>query len=183
MNHCGTQRIETERLTLRRFTMEDADAMYRNWASDGEVTKYLTWQPHAGIGVAEAVLEGWAASYQQDNFYQWAIVPKDLGEPIGSISVVGMNDDVGSVHIGYCIGRPWWHQGLMSEALGAVIDYFFDVVGAHRVESQHDTNNPRSGMVMQRCGMTYEGTMRSSARNNQGICDTAWYSILRSERG
>lgn len=181
MNHCGTQRLETDRLVLRRFTMDDADAMYRNWASDGEATKYLTWPPHAGVGVTRLVLQEWVASYRRESFYQWAIIPKDLGEPVGSISVVGMNDVIDMVHVGYCIGRPWWHQGIMSEALQAIIDFFFDTVGANRIESRHDTNNPHSGMVMQHCGMTYEGTLRSSDRNNQGICDAAWYSILRDE--
>ena len=46
MNHQGTIKIETERLILRRFTIEDDDEMYRNWASEDEVTKYLTWPTH-----------------------------------------------------------------------------------------------------------------------------------------
>ena len=70
----------------------------------------------------------------------------------------------------------------MSEAFSAVIDFFFDQVGANRVESRHDPNNPYSGMVMRKCGLKYEGTLRSSDRNNQGICDASWYGILRSDR-
>lgn len=46
MNHIGTKTIETERLILRQFTMEDSQAMFENWASDDEVTKYLTWPTH-----------------------------------------------------------------------------------------------------------------------------------------
>ena len=70
----------------------------------------------------------------------------------------------------------------MSEALKAVIDYMFDEVGMNRVEARHDTNNPNSGAVMRKCGMKYEGTLRQSDRNNQGICDAAFYGILASER-
>ncbi|MCR4906509.1 MAG: GNAT family N-acetyltransferase, partial [Clostridiales bacterium] len=73
------------------------------------------------------------------------------------------------VHIGYCIGRAWWHRGIMSEALAAVMDFFFDRVEANRIETRHDVRNPRSGLVMQRCGMHYEGCMRSADRNNQGL--------------
>ena len=183
MNHCGTQTIETERLVLRRFTPDDADAMYKNWASDPEVTEYLTWPPHSSVAVTKAVLESWVSSYAQDNYYQWAIVLKEHGsDPIGSIAAVGMNDDVDSIHIGYCIGKEWWHRGIMSEALKAVIDFFFDEVGANRIESRHDPRNPHSGMVMQKCGMKYEGTLRSSDRNNQGICDASWYALLKAER-
>ena len=183
MEHCGTRDIETKRLLLRRFTAEDAEPMYANWASDPEVTRYLTWPPHANVEVTRAVLENWISSYRQKNYYQWAIVLKDHGDdPIGSIGAVDMNDDVAMAHIGYCLGRNWWHQGIMSEALGAVMDFFFDVVGANRIESRHDPNNPHSGMVMRKCGMIYEGTMRSSDRNNQGICDACWYALLRSDR-
>jgi ribosomal-protein-alanine N-acetyltransferase len=70
----------------------------------------------------------------------------------------------------------------MSEALKAVMDFFFDEVGANRIESRHDPNNPHSGMVMKKCGMQYEGTMRLSDKNNQGVCDASWYALLRSER-
>jgi ribosomal-protein-alanine N-acetyltransferase len=70
----------------------------------------------------------------------------------------------------------------MSEALKAVMDFFFDEVGANRIESRHDPNNPHSGMVMKKCGMKYEGTMRMADRNNQGICDACWYALLKLER-
>ena len=183
MKHCGTQSIETERLLLRRFSIDDAEAMYRNWASDPEVTEFLTWPAHSSIDVSRAVLEGWLTSYRQDNYYQWAIVLKERGsDPIGSISAVHMNDDIDMVHIGYCIGKAWWRQGITSEALNAVMDFFFDRVGANRIESRHDPRNPHSGMVMKKCGMKYEGTMRSSDRNNLGVCDACWYAMLRSDR-
>ncbi len=183
MKHCGTQTIETERILLRRFSKDDAEAMYRNWASDPEVTKYLTWPAHTSVDVSRAVLEEWVASYPQENYYQWAIVRKAHGsDPIGSIGAVNQNDDLSIIHIGYCLGKSWWHQGIMSEALKAVMDYFFDNVGANRIESRHDPRNPYSGMVMKKCGMEYEGTMRESDRNNQGICDASWYALLRSER-
>ena len=183
MIHRGTQSIETERLLLRRFSISDADAMYNNWASDPEVTKFLTWSAHSSVIDSRAALEAWVSSYSQKNFYQWAVVLKEHGsDPLGSITAVNMNDDIDMIHIGYCLGKNWWHQGIMSEALKAVMDYFFDEVGANRIESRHDPRNPHSGMVMKKCGMKYEGTMRSSDRNNQGICDACWYALLRSER-
>lgn len=183
MKHRGTQRLETDRLLLRRFTVTDAAAMYKNWASDPEVTKYLIWPVHNSEETSKTTLIEWEKSYEKENYYQWAIVLKENGdEPIGSISVVGMNDDIGMVHIGYCLGRNWWHQGIMSEALMMLITFFFDEVGANRIESRHDPRNPHSGMVMKKCGMKYEGTLRSSDRNNQGICDADWYGLLRSDR-
>lgn len=183
MKNCGTQRIETDRLILRRYKIEDADAMYKNWASDSEVTKFLTWQPHPSVDVSRSIIEDWLKEYSDKKYYQWAIVLKDNGnEPIGSISVVHMNEDISMVHIGYCLGRAWWRRGIMSEALKAVTDFMFDTVEVDRVESRHDPRNPNSGKVMQKCGMKYEGTLRSADRNNQGICDACYYALLRSER-
>lgn len=183
MKNCGTQRIETGRLILRRYKIEDADAMYKNWASDSEVTKFLTWQPHPSVDVSRSIIEDWLKEYSDEKYYQWAIVLKDNGnEPIGDISVVHMNEDISMVHIGYCLGRAWWRRGIMSEALKAVTDFMFDTVEVNRVESRHDPRNPNSGKVMQKCGMKYEGTLRSADRNNQGICDACYYALLRSER-
>lgn len=182
ITHKGTQTIETPRLILRRFTMEDAAAMYSNWASDGEVTKYLTWPAHESVEVTKSVLASWTQEYCKDDYYQWAIVPKALGEPVGSMSVVEFNDRVGKAHIGYCIGRKWWHQGITSEALAAVIDFLFDRVGFGRIEARHDPRNPNSGAVMRKCGMKYEGTMRRADWSQSGLCDVAWYAILAGDR-
>jgi len=180
LTHNGTRTIETSRLFLRRAVHEDAEPMFRNWASDPEVTKFLTWQPHQNIEVTQKVLAGWLAEYEQDDYYHWMIVIKETGEPIGSLlaSTVGRAQ---SAHIGYCIGKIWWHQGIMSEALRAVIDYLFGDVGYHRIEAMHDPNNPNSGRVMRKCGMRYEGTTHASDRNNQGICDADHYAILRND--
>ena len=183
MKHCGTQMLETDRLILRRYVSEDAAAMYRNWASDSEVTKYLMWQPHSTPAVSQNITNDWVTQYSNDNYYHWAIVLKENGdEPIGDIAVVNMNEEVSMMHIGYCIGRAWWHQGITSEALKAVMDFLFDVVDVNRIESRHDPRNPNSGGVMKKCGMKYEGTLRSSDWNNQGICDACYYALLKSER-
>lgn len=183
MKHCGTQKLETDRLILRRYIPKDAIAMYNNWANDKEVTKFLMWQPHSSIEVSQNIINDWMKEYADDKYYHWAIVLKDNGdEPIGDIAVVRMDEQTSMVHIGYCIGKAWWHQGITSEALKAVIDFLFDVVDVKRIESRHDPRNPNSGGVMKKCGMKYEGTLRSSDWNNQGICDACYYALLKSER-
>ncbi|MCL1854417.1 MAG: GNAT family N-acetyltransferase [Clostridia bacterium] len=98
VNHKGTVTLETERLVLRRFSIEDADAMFRNWASDDEVTKYLTWPTHADISVSKAVINAWLERYQKPDHYSWTIVLKEIGEPIGSIAGVDARDDVNTNH-------------------------------------------------------------------------------------
>lgn len=182
MKHKGTVVLETERLILRRFELSDADAMFNNWASDGEVTKFLTWPTHSDVSVSKAVIDSWLPLYENLNHYSWAIVLKETGEPIGSTGVVKQQDDIRMVHIGYCLGQKWWKQGYTSEALAVLIRFFFEVVGVNRIESRHDPRNPNSGKVMLKCGLKYEGTLRQSDINNQsGFCDAAYYATLAED--
>ena len=174
LNHQGTKILTTARLTLRPFTADDAPAMFRNWASDPEVTKFLTWPTHTSVEISAWVCNDWANHYAEPDYYE--------GQPIGSMAIVNHDDNVGKAEVGYCIGRSWWHKGIVTEALQAVMAFLFDEVGYDRIEARHDTCNPHSGGVMRKCGMKYEGTLRQSDRNNQGICDAAWYGLLKSER-
>src|SRR5699024_88759 len=125
MKHCGTKRLETNRLILRRYANEDAAAMYKNWASDKEVTKFLMWPAHPNQEVSQSVIEDWVNQYSHENYYHWAIVLKENGD---------------------------------------------------------EPRNPNSGKVMKKCGMKYEGTLRSADWNNQGICDACYYAVLKLER-
>ena len=181
MHHMGTRRLETERLVLRPFCGEDAEAMFRNWASDPEVTRFLTWPTHGSVDVSRTIAAMWERESTKPEVYQWAIVPRSLGEPIGSLSVVRMDESAASMEVGYCIGRAWWGMGYTAEAVRAVIDYLIRVVGANRVAACHDVNNPRSGRVMAKAGMKREGTLRAAQRNNQGIVDVTYYSVLAEE--
>lgn len=156
MKHLGTKKLETDRLILRQFSSRDAEAMYNNWASDPEVTKYLMWPCHKTIEVSNAILKDWTNQYCKD-------------------------DTVEMVHVGYCIGKEWWNQGITSEALDVVVKLFFEEVGANRIESRHDPRNPNSGKVMTKCGLKYEGTHREADWNNQGRCDSAIYAILAKD--
>ena len=183
LNHKGTKTIETERLILRPFVMEDAQAMYRNWASDDEVTKHLTWPTHGSVEVSRAVLADWTSHYGEPDFYNWAIVLKENGpEPIGSIAVVDINLKVDGAAMGYCMSRAHWRKGIMAEALRGVIAFLFEEVGFNRIEADHDPNNPASGRVMEKAGMRHEGVMRQAGRSNQGIIDVSRWAILRSDR-
>ncbi|MBQ2748754.1 MAG: GNAT family N-acetyltransferase [Clostridia bacterium] len=181
MRHQGTRQIETERLILRRIEERDAEAAFRNWMGDHRVTEYLMWSTHASVGESRSIIGEWMKLYEDPSFYLWTIELRELGEPIGSISVVEQDDRTQKVHIGYCIGSKWWGKGIMTEAFRAVIAYLFEEVGANRVEARHDPRNPGSGKVMQKCGLTYEGTLREADWNNQGIVDECIYGILAKD--
>ena len=98
MNHVGTKVIETERLILRPFSIEDARPMFDNWASDPEVTKFLTWPAHGSVAITEMILSDWVQGYEKANHYNWAITLKAEGDrPVGNISAVGVDNRIDSV--------------------------------------------------------------------------------------
>ena len=182
MIKAGTRTIDTHRLILRRFRAEDALDMYENWASDPEVTRFLTWPAHSGVDVTRALLDDWIGRYQDGCYFSWAIEWKETGRVIGNIAAVRLNEETEEAEIGYCLSRTYWGRGIMPEALRAVLNYFFDVVCLNRVTARHDVNNPKSGRVMEKAGMKREGILRASGKNNQGICDVALYAMLRGDR-
>lgn len=174
----GTIKLETERLILRRFCLSDAQNMYNNWANDKEVTKYLTWLPHASVGVTEGVISDWMNNYDKPDFYQWAICLKDDNVPIGSIGAVSVVGD--KAEIGYCLGEKYWFQGYMKEAFKRVIEYLSDEEGFTEISAKHDTENVNSGKVMKKCGLELVGILPSSGKRGDGtVCDLALYKLSK----
>lgn len=181
MENKGTITIETDRLILRRFRVEDAEGMFKNWASDPEVTKFLTWPAHKDVNVTKYLLTDWVKRYEEKGCYNWVMELKENGEIIGNISVVKLREDIAAADMGYCMGRVWWGRGYMPEALVAVMKYLFMEVGLNRIAACHDVNNPKSGRVMEKAGMKREGIWRAAGKNNIGVCDEVWHAALREE--
>ena len=180
MKAIGSQIFETKRLRLRPFILDDAQAMYDNWASDPEVTPFLTWPAHDSVEVTKQILEEWVEAYDNPLTFKWGITLD--GILIGDIGVVRMDEAINACEIGYGLSRQYWGQGIMTEALRAVSNYLLDEADFNRVAARHDTNNPASGKVMQKAGMHYEGILRQFDRNNQGLVDVAYYSLLKSDK-
>ncbi|MDF2479095.1 MAG: hypothetical protein K0S24_4578 [Sphingobacterium sp.] len=84
MKHMGTKALEKNRLILRCFNIDDAQAMFDNWASNVEVTKYLTWPAHKDVSVSKAYIESLIQNYSNANTYDWGIELKKAGQVIGS---------------------------------------------------------------------------------------------------
>ncbi|ADN02712.1 GNAT family N-acetyltransferase [Spirochaeta thermophila] len=177
----GTVPLTTERLLLRRFTLEDAPAVYETWARDPEVTRFLTWSPHASVEKTRSFLEEAVRGYERDDQLMWAIVLKEPGSLIGSIGA-RVERAHRRAEIGYCLGRAFWNRGYMTEALREVVRFLFDEVGVVRVQALHFVGNPASGRVMEKAGMRYEGTLRSYLIKDDGAVDALMYAIVRDAR-
>ena len=180
MNHLGTKILETKRLILRPFKETDVEDMYDNWASNDNVTRYLTWPAHASREVSKSVVDLWVSNNEDMRNYQWCIELKDNQQAIGSIGIVHMEEEIDSVEIGYCIGEEYWNRGITSEAFKEIIKFLFEEVACNRIFAQHDVHNPNSGKVMKKSGLLYEGTLLEAGKNNTGICDMAVYGITRN---
>ncbi len=155
--------------------------MFKNWANDGEVTKFLTWLPHKNVEESAKVISSWVQSYEAPDFYNWAICLKENGEPIGNIAVVRYAKESGIPCMGYCIGRAYWRKGITTEALKGVMGFLFKEVNVPSILAAHDVNNPRSGAVMQKAGLTYTKTIYGETTNNQGVVDVKVYAISKEE--
>lgn len=182
MNHIGTKELETKRIILRRINVNDAQLMYNNWASDIDVSRYVTWNVHKDVNETNELLKVWELEYTNLNCYRWCIVDKESNEPIGTIDVCKSNDSLDMAEIGYCMSKKHWGKGIMTECASRVVKFLFEEVGYKRIQATHALENPASGRVMQKIGMKYEGVIRDGNRLNTGnLCDVAMYSILARE--
>ena len=182
LQQVGTRKMETERLVLRPFQVQDAQQMFENWASDEEVTRFLTWPTHESVQVTKQVLESWVSSYSNRDYYQWAIVLKKTGQVIGSLSLMNVNDETASAEAGYCIGRAYWNQGIVTEAFKAMISFGFERIGLDQLEAYHDVKNPASGRVMKKCGLQPCGQcLRPNPKGENGVVWCEKY-IIQSPR-
>lgn len=180
LTHKGTQTIKTERLTLRRFSPDDADLAFKNWESDERVTKFLSWDPHQSPEETRKLFADWCEAYENPTTYNWAIEYE--GQPVGSISVVSISSKHEYAELGYCIGFDFWGKGIMTEAVKGVMDFLFNEVGMHRIAICHAVENPASGRVAEKCGLKYEGTQRERFKSRWGeFLDIKMWSILKHE--
>lgn len=182
LNHIGTNKIETDRLLLRKVTIDDVDSIFNNWAKDPENVRYVNWKAHQSIEETKKIVSSWIDEYKSKNYYRWMIVLKATNEVIGGIDVVMLFENLECCEIGYILSKKYWNKGIMTEAFHEVLKYLFKKVGFHRIQAKHDVANPASGRVMVKNGLEHEGILRKICKNNNGTwVDAALYSIIGSE--
>lgn len=183
MKALGTQPIETKRLILRRFVEDDAQAMFENWASRLDNLTYVTWDPHPNVDFTKNSIRTWVASYDNPNYYKWAICLKENpNHVIGDISLVSMDEENSSCEIGYILGLNYWGRGIMTEALKAVLSFCIDEIGFDQVDACYASLNPASGHVMEKAGMTFWKTIPNAVERKDYIADKIYYQIKKAVR-
>ena len=99
MKNIGTVELESNRLLFRKASTSDSNAMFNNWANDKEVTKYLRWDDYEKEEDTIKFLNYLENSYKEDNFYNWMVIPKEEGVPIGTIGAVDIDVNNNTVEI------------------------------------------------------------------------------------
>ena len=173
--------LETDRLVLRPMRMFDAFDMYA-YARLPETSRFLTWSPHQDIEYTKNYLAFIIGKYRAGEFYDWAVTLKEEdGKMIGTcgFSRIDFVNNIGE--IGYVISPEYSGKGYATEAAKKIIDFGFSNLGFNRIEAKYIIGNDKSRSVMQRCNMTYEGTLRSSMMVKGKYVDIGVCSIISDE--
>jgi ribosomal-protein-alanine N-acetyltransferase len=176
----GNPTFETDRLILRKLTIKDAPDIFE-YASDSEVPKYMLWDAHKSIEDTKAFIRSRLAAYRKDEAGEWALVLKETGKLIGCLGFTVCDVKNKRCEIGYVLNRKYWGNGYMPEAASRVIEFVFKDMGLNRVECYHFADNDKSGRVMQKAGMSYEGMARQKAFAKDRIWDVKMYAILKED--
>lgn len=172
------KRIETERMVLRPWTTDDAGECFL-LAKNPNVGPHAGWKPHADAEESRKIIE--------EIFLPagaWAVTMRESGRIVGCVGLEPdkTRPDVASRELGYWLAEEYWGKGLMTEAARAVIDYGFETLLLEVLAICTGPENRRSQNVIQKCGFSYEGTLRRSYKIFDGsVRDTLHYSLLREE--
>jgi ribosomal-protein-alanine N-acetyltransferase len=173
--------LETGRLLLRKMRLDDAPAMFA-YASDPEVTRYVLFETHRSVEDSEAFLRLAVEGYERGDFGGWGVVLKDSGSFVGTCGVdMGYVPEHARAELGYVLSREHWGKGLMPEAVRAVIRFGFGRMELNRIQARCMIENTASARVMEKAGMTYEGTLREHELIKGAYRNIKVYSILRRE--
>ena len=169
--------LQTVRLVLRPFALTDAPDIQR-LAGTSEVADTTLNMPHPyEDGMAEQWISSQTVLFNAGEAVQYAVTLLDSKELVGGAGL-GVTPRHHRAEIAYWLGVPYWNQGYMTEAAGALVRYGFTEMNLHKITASHFARNPASGRVMQKLGMTQEGLLRQDVRKNDSFEDLVLYGLL-----
>jgi ribosomal-protein-alanine N-acetyltransferase len=147
----------TARLHLRQPTLADAPTIFARYTQDPEVARYMVWRPHTSVVESERFLQRCVAVWADGSAFPYVIERREDGLLLGMIE---FRVDGFIAEFGYVLARDAWGHGYMPEALTCLVDWVLTQPTIYRAAAFHDVDNPASGRVMQKAGMSYEGRLR-----------------------
>jgi [ribosomal protein S5]-alanine N-acetyltransferase len=148
---------ETARLRLRQPLVDDAEALYAEYAADPLVTKYLSWRPYAEVEPLRRFLANMVAGLDNSSRSAWVITVRPADNPVGMIDC---RVDGHRFNFGYVLARRCWGNGYMVEALKPLVEWGLNNPKIHRIWAFCDIDNRASARVLEKLGMREEGVLR-----------------------
>lgn len=171
--------IETSRLTLRPILLTDAEAIFE-YAKNPNVSQYTLWEPHISVSDSIDYIKDYVFNYYEQGVPEpFGITLKD--EPsklIGTVGCFWVSKKAKCMEIAYAISEDYWGKGLVAEASSAVIDYCFNEFKLKRIQARCKSVNKPSARVMEKIGMTYEGTLKSAVFHREKYWDMHYYGKI-----
>ncbi len=173
--------IRTPRLLLRKLRFEDVWDYYERIGSDGDVTRYMLFDPHQDISESLASIEKTLRRYEEGRCYRWGVALPEDDSLIGVIDLLRLNEEDNSCSFAYMLAADQWGKGYGTEILTAVIQFAFEELGVERISADHFAANAASGAVMRKAGMRHTGTIPGKYSKYGLPHDAECYEILRSQ--
>lgn len=148
------------------------------YASDPELTKYVIFAPHQSLAESAAVIARLIAENASGHSVMWGLTEGDSDRLIGTCGFGHIAYRHRRAELGYALHRRFWNQGLMTEAVRAVIRFGFTALELNRIEARCFVNNPASARVLEKAGMVFEGVLREHVQAKGRFVDLKMYSIL-----
>jgi ribosomal-protein-alanine N-acetyltransferase len=146
--------LETQRLILRPLYAKDADEIYKNWSSDPEVARFMSWSVHSDVQVTKDWLSYVETHIDEEGAYVWGLERKSDHVLIGSAGIY-YKEERGMFNLGYNIMKSCWHQGYTSEAAARILRFATEELNQKTLFAYHAKDNPNSGKVMEKVGFRY----------------------------
>lgn len=182
MRFAEFETIETPRLLLRPIRMDDILEYYEQLFGDGDVCRYLTFDPHQDISESMESIEKTLARYEEGGCYRWGIALREEDRLIGVIELLRFDEEANTCSFAYMLSCDSWNRGYGTEALTAVIRFAFEKMDIDRILVDHMSPNAASGAVMRKAGMTHVGTEPGKYEKHGQVFDAEVYEIRNNVR-
>ena len=172
--------ISTDRLVLRPIVRGDAQDIYEIF-SDRQVMKFYDFMPFESIERAKQQVEFFTTGFEQKTMLRWGIELKESGKLIGTCGFFNFNEDALKAELGYELNSSYQGKGIMTEAIGAILEFIFKGTGINRIEAYVEPENIPSQKLLEKLGFTKEGTLRKFERCRGELIDICVFGLLRNE--
>jgi [ribosomal protein S5]-alanine N-acetyltransferase len=174
--------LETERFLLRAVMSDDIADIFRIM-SDPRVKRYFGSLPMTSPDEAEQRVQRIQTAFQEHSGIRWAIADRAKGQLIGTAGFWRVIKPHFRAEIGYELAPEWWGQGVMTEALGALLGFAFTRMGLHSIEAQIHPDNSASRRVLEKLGFVQEGFLRENFYDpiEARFTDTVVFGLLNVE--